>query len=178
LATDSTFLQLASAQGIAAGSLPVNFFFASNRDVWFQTIFQASQATDPNIIAGLLPSVAAAGNPVAAADGVFFQKLAASTTISLKIIKTAVGNTLLTLPIPLADATDIKLGFHWSANLQTIFAYVNDQRAGSISGVSILNMPAVGLLPLIGHLNATNARTTSWDYVFAGQARFPETGVL
>lgn len=172
--TDKAYMQLASQQTIAAGSLIPNFFFTINRDVWFQTLFQVSNANLSVINAGLFPSIAVDGAPESAADGVFFTKPSGSTTISLKTIKTAVGNTVLPVAT-LADATDIKLGFHWNSIAQAIFVFVNDVPAGSISGAtSILNIPAVGLLPLIGHQSNTANRTSSWDFVHAAQSRMNE----
>lgn len=172
-AADSTFIQPTGNPTAAAGALPLTFFppqFTLNAvkcDLWFQTLFQISDAILSTIAAGFLPSVAAAGDPLAAADGIFFTKASGTPILSLKAIKTAVGNTVVPVAT-LANATDIKVGFHYSYNAGLIYIFVNDVGVGSMSAA---NIPAVGLLPLIGHGNNTAARTSSWDYLFAAQSR-------
>jgi hypothetical protein len=169
---DSTYIQYAGNRALAAGSLPLTWSFVLGRDVWFQTLFQISDASLSVINAGLFPSIAAAGDPGAAADGVFFTKASGSSVLTLTSRRTAAPTLTLNLAT-LVAATDIKVGFHYSAKSGRVCAYVNDQPAGSLADTSL---PTVGLIPLIGHGNNTAARTSSWDYVFAGQARQVESG--
>lgn len=171
-AIDTTYIQYAGNRTAAAGSLPLTWTFVAGRDVWFQTSFQISNATLSAINAGFFPSVAAAGDPSAVADGVFFTKASGSAVLTLKAIRTAVGNSVVNVAT-LSDNTAIKVGFHYSASADRIFAYANDVQVGSIATT---NMPIVGLIPLIGHGNNTAARTSIWDYVHAAQARQAESG--
>jgi hypothetical protein len=173
--TDETYIQLTGNPATAAGSLNTTFYgpsgvaFAVRNDLWFQTSFQISNATLSVINAGLMLSVSSA--PASATDGIFFTKASGTTTVTLRAIKSGGGTTNSTAAITLADATDIKLGFHYAAQDNLIYIFVNDQGVGTIVGD---NVPTVGLLPLIGHQNNTANRTSSWDYVFAAQSRLTE----
>jgi hypothetical protein len=169
-AVDTTYIQYAGNRAVAAGSLPLTWNFVAGFDVWFQTRFQISNANLSAINAGFFPAVAAAGDPSAVADGVFFTKASGTTTLSLKAIRTAVGNSTVAVAT-LADATFIKVGFHYNSSQNRIDAYVNDSRVASIPTT---NMPTVSLIPLIGHGNNTAARTSIWDYMHAAQARQSE----
>ncbi len=176
-ATDTTYIQLTGNPATAAGSLNTTFFGPSGvagavrNDLWFQTSFQVSSASLSVINAGLMLSIGAAADPSAATDGIFFTKASGTTTLTLRAIKTSGGTTNSTAAITLADATDIKVGFHYAAQDNLIYIFVNDLGVGTIVGD---NVPTVGLLPLIGHGNNTAARTSSWDYVFAAQSRLTE----
>jgi hypothetical protein len=169
-AVDTTYLQYAGNRAAAAGALPLTWSFALGLDVWFQTRFQISDASLSAINAGFFPTVAAAGDPSAVADGVFLTKASGTTTLSLKAIRTAAGNTTVAVAT-LANNTFVKVGFRYSATQSLLFAYLNDTQVASMS---IANLPTVSLIPLFGHGNNTAARTSIWDYVFAGQARQTE----
>lgn len=86
-----------------------SFRWASTRKLWFEGRFQTSDATQSDIIMGL---VITDTSPLDATDGIFFLKADGSTTVNLIIRKDSSDTTIAAAT--LANTTNIKLGFTYN----------------------------------------------------------------
>lgn len=138
--------------------------FEAGKQLWFKTRFKVSNATNSAIVIGLQ---VVDTTPLSVSDGVYFNKAAASTTLNLLTIKTAVGTTTTAIAT-LADDTFVTVGYYYDGGT-TITAYAND---ASVASFTNTNMPAVSLTVSIGVANGTAAANTlTVDYILASKSR-------
>lgn len=144
------------------------FLPAANKEIWFETLLQVSDADQMDVVAGL--TVNFATNPEAAltaADRICFQINDGGASI---LCKTESGGTETSTDsgVDAADATDIKLGFRVVGTGLVEF-YVNRALVASHT----TNIPAtemtVSLMELSG--DATGTKSMSVDYVLCAATR-------
>lgn len=84
-----------------------SFLFETGKKLWFDCLFQVSDATQSDVVIGLQITDT---TPLAVSDGVFFLKADAAATIDLLVEKNGTATTTSSVAT-LADATDIRLSF-------------------------------------------------------------------
>jgi hypothetical protein len=143
------------------------FAFIAGQQVWFKARFQIADATNSSIILGLQNLNT---NAFAATDGVWFSKIATSTTMSAVV---AASSTSTTSSAPsnltVANATWANVGFYYDGAAMNL--YFNDTSTGN---VSVANLPAAStnLAVTIAVKNGTAAgQTLLLDYIMAAAER-------
>lgn len=84
-----------------------SFTFETGKKVWFDCLFQVSDATDSDVVIGLQITDT---TPLDVTDGVFFLKADDAATIDLLVEKNNTATTTSSVAT-LVDATDIRLSF-------------------------------------------------------------------
>jgi hypothetical protein len=143
-------------------------FNPATAQVWFKTRFAVTNATNAQIYIGLQNLNT---NASAATDGVWFQKLAASTTGNFVASASSTATTS-TQGVTLANATYIDVGFYYDgASPGEINLYANN---GSIGKMSSTNVPATttNLALTMAVQNGTAATESLYvDYILAAVER-------
>jgi hypothetical protein len=126
------------------------YTWVSTKDFHLSARFKVSDATNTALIIGM---AIADTTPVASlpANGIFFTKAAASTSLLASVRKAGVS-TSVTLGA-MADDTFVEVAMVYTAADGYWRAYLNDVLIGSFNTASV--SPTVGLTKTIGLLNAT-----------------------
>lgn len=160
-----------SASGSDQDSLQLKvatFAFVAGSKAWFKAKFSLSNATNANLILGLIQTTT---TPLTVVNGVYFSKLAASTTLTCKTTKASTSSSVNVGT--LADATMVNVGFHYDGE-STITVYLNNVKVGSLP---ITNLPTVNLNLTMCITNGTGAAITlNVDYLLASIER-PSTNL-
>lgn len=176
MTTDNTAAHglFAQWQGGAA-SVAETFTWEAGKAMWCKARFKVSNATNTALMIGLAVTDI---TPLDAADGIFFIKADASTTLQFKAIKTGVGNTTATVGT-LANDTYVTVGFAYLPNgdytgsgYPLCNIYLNDVRVGQLT--SFTNFPATELALTFGVQNGAAGSppfTSSTDYLFVAKER-------
>ena len=142
------------------------FYFANvNKQAWLKARFSLSSATNAAFVLGLQPTDT---TPLVVTDGWYFNKAAASTTLSF-ITKASSTATTTTVGV-LADATYVDVGA-WYNGVDTTFLYLNGTQVAS---AVVTNIPATttGLTLSWAVANGTAAAITlNLDYIFVAIER-------
>lgn len=152
--------------GTAAAVIP-QWTFDSTKDFVMNARFKVSDATNTGFVIGL---AIADTTPVASlpANGIFFNKVAASTSL-LGNLRASAASSTVTLGT-LANDTYVQAAFNYSAATGYWQGYLNDVLVGSLTTAP--TAPSVALAPTIGLLNATAlAHVLSIDYIQLAQQR-------
>ncbi len=141
-----------------------SFLFEVGKKLWFDCIFQISEATESDLVFGLQISDT---TPLDVSDGVFFLKSDGSNSVDLIVEK---GNVPTTTSVAtLLDATDIRLSFFYDG-VDSIKVFVD----GVHETTSVTtNLPDDEVLTVsFGVKNGeAAAKTMSVDYVMAAKER-------
>lgn len=139
-----------------------SFVITPNQDCWFKARMQISNATNAGIIVGLVSDT----TPFSAVtNGIYFQKAAASTTLTAKATKASATSTINVGT--LANTTFFNVGLHYTGG--TINVYFNNSL---VAALPTTNLPTAGLNITIGVSNGTAAANTlTVDYVLASTLR-------
>lgn len=161
----STFLQWGGGTGTVLGT----FTFDPKRSMWMKARFKISEATKCSFILGL---AAVDTTPLDDANGLFWIKAAASTTLQFKAVKTATETVANVGTMP--DDTYVTVGLWYSAASGVCQLFFNDAPAGKIT--SLTNFPSAALALTLGALNGTSQTSgavLSTDYFLAAKQRTP-----
>lgn len=144
------------------------FAITAGKEAWFKCRLKTSNATNAALIVGLIQTTT---TPLTVTNGVYFNKAAASTSLTAKV--TAASTTSTVTAATMADDTFISFGWHYNgSNLVQI--YVNGNRVGSLPTT---NLPATALNLTIAESNGTAAAiTTTVDYILCSTER-PSTSL-
>lgn len=144
-----------------------SFLMASGKKAWFKCRFQTSDATQNDILFGL---VITDTSPLACTDGVFFRKVDGSTSINFVSVKNSAESELQGVGT-LANATNISLGWYFDG-LTTFYIYVDDVLVGTLTKTSASFPDDEELTPTM-HLEngSAGAKTMTVDYILAAKER-------
>jgi len=141
------------------------FLFETGKKLWFESLFQVSDATQSDFVMGLQITDT---TPIAVSDGVFFRKDDGDANIDFVVVKDSTATTALAVTTAV-DATDIKLGFYFDG-VDKISIFVN----GVVVGSSVTtNLPDDEELTVsYGIQNGVAvAKTMTLDYILASKER-------
>jgi len=154
------------------------FVITPGSAMYFKCRFKVDNATLPNIYAGL---IAASATPLAATDGIWFLKAAASANV---ILRHRIGGVTTDVALPTiltVNATAwFELSFYYDGK-QSIAAFFNPSTGavprptpsstanpGYCAVMTLSAFTTAILSPSFGILNSTAvARTVRWDYITA-----------
>lgn len=176
MTTDNTAAHGLFAQWAGgAASVAETFTWAADKAMWCKARFNVSNATNTALMIGLAVTDT---TPLDAADGIFFIKADASTTLQFKAIKTAVGNTTATVGT-LANNTYVTVGFAYlpkgdatGTGIPVCNLYLNDVLVGQVT--SFTNFPATELALTFGVQNGAAGSppfTAAFDYLMVAKER-------
>lgn len=138
------------------------FAITAGREAWFKCRFKTSSATNAVLTIGLIQTTI---TPATVTNGVYFNKLAATTTLSAKVTGSSTTSTVNAGT--LVDDTFATIGWHYSGSLVQI--YFNGNRVASLP---VTNLPSSALNLTIAEANGTAAAiTTTIDYVLCSTER-------
>lgn len=160
----STFAQWGGKTGTVLGT----FAFDPALAFWQKYRFKISEATKCSFMIGL---AAVDTTPLDDANGLFWIKAAASTTLQFKAVKS--GTATAVNVGTLADDTYVTVGMWYSADSGVCELFFNDVYAGT---VALTNFPATttNLALTLGALNGTSQGTgakLSTDYTTIAKQR-------
>ena len=161
-AADEASLQWAGG----AGAVRTNVTFDATKDMFMTCRFKVSDATNTGLLIGLAVTDT---TPVASlpANGVFFNKVAASTSLLANLRASAASQTV-TLGA-MADDTFVTVAFVYRASTGYWQGYLENVLIGSITSPT---SPSAALTPTIGLLNATaTAHVLTVDYLMVARQR-------
>lgn len=148
-------------------SNPLNFNFASTKQVWFYTGFKVTTAANDQIQLG----ITAANSALTPADGIYFNKAAGASTIDFIVRKSSTSTTQSAVAT-LVGGTFIRLGFYYNGK-DAVDVFVNDAKV--YSQTVLTNLPtSTALATALGLKAAATAPTTSdliVDFALAAQDR-------
>lgn len=141
------------------------FRLAANKELWIKARFKVSDATQSDLLVGLYITDT---SPVASkpSDGVFFQKLDGSTSLTLQVGKNSTYSSATVATM--ANDTYVVVGLYYDGTAFQVFA--NDVRVGSVAATNLVDDEdlAVGIAVQNGD---ANARTLSIDYLMIAKER-------
>lgn len=141
------------------------FRLAANKQLWMKARFKVSDATQSDLLVGLYITDT---SPVASkpSDGVFFQKLDGSTSLTLQVGKNSTYSSATVATM--ANDTYVVVGLYYDGTAFQVFA--NDVRVGSVAATNLVDDEdlAVGIAVQNGD---ANARTLSIDYLMIAKER-------
>lgn len=141
------------------------FRLAANKKLWMKARFKVSDATQSDLLVGLYITDT---SPVASkpSDGVFFQKLDGSTSLTLEVGKNSTYSSATVATM--ASDTYVVVGLYYDGTAFQVFA--NDVRVGSVAATNLVDDEdlAVGIAVQNGD---ANARTLSIDYLMIAKER-------
>jgi len=160
----STFVQWGGKTGTVLGT----FAFDPALSMWCKSRFKISEATKCSFMVGM---AAVDTTPLDDANGLFWLKAAASTTLQFKAVKTSTATA--TNVGTLADNTYVTVGFHYSAETGIFRLFFNDNY---VATTVLTNVPATStnLALTLGALNGTSqgtGATLSADYFMIAKQR-------
>lgn len=160
----STFLQWGGGTGTVLGTVA----FDSTLSMWCKARFKISEATKCSFMVGM---AAVDTTPLDDANGLFWIKAAASTTLQFKGVKSATATAANVGT--LADNTYVTVGFWYSADTGVCQLFFNNIQNGTIA---VTNFPAntTNLALTLGALNGTSqgtGATLSVDYFMIAKQR-------
>ena len=140
-----------------------SFTITAGSQFWMKIRFNTSNATNAALIIGLIQTTT---TPLTVTDGIYFSKLAASTTLTAKVAK---SSAITSVNVgTLANTTYVNVGFHYDGSSE-ISVWLNNVKIGSLATT---NLPTANLNVTIAESNGTAAAiTTNIDYFFASQER-------
>jgi len=149
-------------------SLVGSFLPVAGKKLFFKAKFQASEATQSDIIFGLQIIDT---TPLDATDGIYFYKADGAATFDVFVRKNATtGSNTGAAVGTLAADTDITLGFYFDG-IETTSFFINDILVKNLSSVAAY-LPDAALAMSFGYQNgAAGAETMTVDYVFAAMER-------
>jgi len=142
-----------------------SYLFATGKKLWFDCIFQVSDATQSDVVIGLQITDT---TPLDVTDGVFFLKADGAATIDLLVEKDNTATTTSSVAT-LVDATDIRLSYFYDG-VDKITVYVD----GIAVATSVTtNLPDDEVLTVsFGIQNGEAvAKTMTLDYVMVAKER-------
>lgn len=142
-----------------------SFLFATGKKLWFDCLFQVSDATQSDFVIGLQITDT---TPLDVTDGVFFIKADGAATVDLLVEKDNVATTTASVAT-VVDATDIRLSFFYNG-IDEITIFVDGEHVGSSVTT---NLPDDEVLTIsFGIQNGEAvAKTMTVDYIMAAKAR-------
>jgi len=146
-----------------------SFAYAADKELWFKTRLQISDATQSDLICGLWIKTATAPITTPPTDGIYFRKDDAAATIDFILNKDSTESVSAAIAT-LADATDVELAFHYDGE-GTFRAYVDDVLVATQT--TLTNVPDDEILTLgfaIQNGEAV-AKTMTLDYILASLER-------
>ena len=157
---DSVFMQWAGG----AGNVIENYKFVSGEPLWFKTRFKISDATQSDMIMGLVFKTT---TPLANTDGVYFTSADGSAAVSLVVNKNSTATT--TSVTTMADDTYVELAFYYNGS-DSITAYADGV---AVASSAITNLPDDEELSLTFGLQngAAASKVMTIDYVFVTKQR-------
>lgn len=142
------------------------FRLAPRKKLWMKARFKVSNATQSDLLVGLYITDT---SPVASkpSDGVFFQKLDGSTSLTLQVGKNSTYSSATVATM--ADDTYVVVGLYYDG-LNPIQVFANDVRVGTVAATNLVDDEdlAVGIAVQNGD---ANARTLSIDYLLIAEER-------
>lgn len=142
-----------------------SFLFASGKKLWFDCLFQVSDATQSDIVIGLQITDT---TPLAVSDGVYFIKADGATTFSLVVVKDSTATTTASVATA-ADATDLRLSYYYNGN-DEIKIYADGVHVATSATTNLPDDEALTISYGIQNGEAV-AKTMTLDYVFASKER-------
>jgi hypothetical protein len=142
------------------------FYPTAGKQMWFTARWTASQASDTDIILGL---VAQDTTPLANTDGLYFIKANGAATYSFVTNSASTATTASAIGT-LTAATFVETSFYYDGNGNVEY-FINNVKQGTLS-TNVLSAGTTGLTPTFGiKSNSANARTLSIDYIWAIEER-------
>lgn len=151
----------------SAGAARRMYAFVAGKKLQFTSRMQASHAVQSDVICGLASvSTDPIGTPPT--DGIFFRK-DDETARWWFVARKAGVETKLDTQTDMVAATNYDLEFYYDGSHQTIAAYINQVKVGSLP---VSALPTAFLALTFGAQNGdANSRTFQWDFVGAQQQR-------
>lgn len=143
--------------------LNTTFVITAGKQAWFKCRFSLSSATNAAAVIGLQITDT---TPLAATDGIWFSKAAASTALNLVVEKSSTATT--TAVGTMADATYVDVGFYYDGS-SSIGVFLNGSKvASSVTD----NLPTAQLCISAAVANGTAAANTmNIDYILSATER-------
>jgi hypothetical protein len=139
------------------------FAITAGKQAWFKCRFSLSSATNAAAVIGLQITDT---TPLAASDGVWFSKAAASTTLNMIVEKSSALTT--TAVGTMADGTYVDAGFYYDG-VSSVQAFLNGVKVGSSVTT---NLPTRTLTISAAVSNGTAAaQTMNVDYILVATER-------
>lgn len=142
------------------------FRLAANKKLWVKARFKVSDATQSDLLVGLYITDT---SPVASkpSDGLFFQKLDGSTSLTLEVGKNSTYSSATVATM--ASDTYVVVGLYYDG-VNPIEVFANDVRVGTVATTNLVDDEdlAVGIAVQNGD---ANARTLSIDYLMIAKER-------
>lgn len=141
------------------------FRLAANKKLWMKARFKVSDATQSDLLVGLYITDT---SPVASkpSDGVFFQKLDGSTSLTLQVGKNSTYSSATVATM--ANDTYVVVGLYYDGTAFQVFA--NDVRVGSVAATNLVDDEDLAVAIAVQNGDA-NARTLSIDYLMIAKER-------
>jgi len=141
-----------------------SFLFETGKKLWFDCIFQVSDATQSDLVIGLQITDT---SPLDVSDGVFFLKLDATATIDLLVEKDGTATT--TSVATVVDATDIRLSYFWDG-VDSIKIFADGVHVGTSVTTNLPDDEAMTISFGIQNGEAS-AKTMTLDYIMVAKER-------
>ena len=141
-----------------------SFRFETDKKLWFDCRFKASNATQSDVVIGLSITDT---TPLSVSDGVFFLKSDDATTIVMKVVKNGTATT--TTVCALADDTFCQLSFCYNG-VDGIAVFMDGVQ---VATSAVTNLPDDEDLTITYGIQngSAAARTMTIDYIFASKER-------
>ena len=142
-----------------------SFLFQPGKRLWFDCLFQVSDATQSDIVIGLQITDT---TPLDVTDGVFFIKADGAATVDLVVEKDNTATTTSNVAT-LVDDTNIRLGFFYDGK-QEIRIFVDNVKVASSV---VTNLPDDEVLTISFGIQNGEAvsKTMVTDYIFVAKER-------
>jgi hypothetical protein len=142
-----------------------SFKFVSNKKLFYKTRFKVSDATQSDLIMGLIITDT---TPLANSDGVYFSKADGSASVSFSVNKNGTATTKTSVATLVAD-TFVELAFYYNG-VDAIEYAVNGVKIGT---AAVTNLPDDEDLTItFGIQNGEAvAKTMTIDYIFVSKER-------
>lgn len=142
-----------------------SFTFETGKKAWFEARFQASDATQSDIVIGLQITDT---TPLDVTDGIFFLKSDGAATVDFLVEKNNTATTTSSVAT-LVDDTNIRLGFFWDG-VDKIIIFVDGIAVNSSVTTNLPDDEALTVSFGIQNGEAV-AKTMTVDYIVAAKER-------
>lgn len=146
---------------------PAAFAFTANKRAWFSCRFQVSDATQSDVMFGIV-IVNTAPIQTPPTDGIYFLKADGAATVDIFVRKnTTTGSNTKAAVATLADATAVTLQWYYNGDGR-VFYGVNGVLAGSLDASSTYLPDATNLtMTMVVQNGEAVIKTMTVDYVMA-----------
>jgi hypothetical protein len=136
-----------------------SFVITAGQDFWADFRFQVSDATNSSFLVGVIDAASQA-------DGLYFTKANASTTVNLVSMVGSAATTLVTGVTTAANATYMDLGFYYNGTDLLVYTGGNTLVARVVAPTLTTATLTVGMQLVTG---AAAAKTLTADFIFVAE---------